>query len=81
MVKTLIGDLGPGQDLRRVGKLSKRPTKLVNSTRTAVSRGDIRSSVWCSRINGFGRAKDMKDDAMMGKKSLMSCCIYRYCAA
>ena len=76
----MIGDLGPGQDLRRV-KLSKRPTKLVNSTRTAVSSGDIRSSVWCSRINGFGRAKDM-----MGKKSVMSCCTYsvryrRSCAA
>ena len=72
-MKTLIGDLGPGQDLRRVGKLSKTPTKLVDSTRTVVSSGDIRSSVWCSWINGFGKAKDM-----MGEKSAMSCCTYKY---
>jgi hypothetical protein len=71
VVEALIGCLGFGKDPTRVGKVSKRPTKLVNSTKTAVSSGDIRSRVWCSRINGFGTAKDM-----MGKKTDVSYCIY-----
>jgi hypothetical protein len=70
-VETLIGGLGPVQDHMRVGKVSKRLTKLVNRTRTAVSSGDIRSSVWYSGRNGFGRAEDM-----MWKKSDVSYCIY-----
>ena len=46
VVKTLIGGLDRGQKVT-IGseKVTKRPTKLMKSTKTAVSNGDIRSRV------------------------------------
>lgn len=48
----------------RVGSANKGPTKLVKSTKTAVSSGDTRSSDGCRRIvKGFRIANDMMDEA------------------
>ena len=62
MVKTLIGSLGTCQYTYLVKIVAKGPTKLVTNIKTLVSKRDIRSNAWCSRVDGFRIAKDITNE-------------------